>query len=444
MKRCCWAWLCRLRANAALPLYTLAWRIIVPLAVLRLLWRSRAETLYRGHLAERLGWYGRKLELMQDGRPFLWLHAVSLGETRAAQPLVDALRTQHPQLRLLLTHMTATGREAGLALLREDDVQVWLPYDLPGPMRRFLRRFRPVLGVLMETEVWPNLAQACAAQNMPLLLANARLSARSTARWAAWPSLARSTFGALTAAAAQTSEDAARLRKLGVVDVSVLGNIKFDRISTPALHELGKQWKARVSRPILLLASTREHKGVAEEALLLDAMPADLLQRALLLVVPRHPQRMEAVHALLQLRGLRVVRRSQALPQPDTQVWLGDTLGEMSAYYAMADAAFIGGSLLPLGGQNLIEACAEGCPVVMGPHTFNFAQAVQQGVDAGAVVQVRDAPAVWSALLAWLGDAQSRDSASRAAQCFSEAHQGAAQAQAAWIDRYWHQDKADG
>jgi 3-deoxy-D-manno-octulosonic-acid transferase len=328
--------------------------------------------------------------------------------------------------------------------LREDDVQVWLPYDLPGPMRRFLRRFRPVLGVLMETEVWPNLAQACAAQNMPLLLANARLSARSTARWAAWPSLARSTFGALTAAAAQTSEDAARLRKLGVVDVSVLGNIKFDRISTPALHELGKQWKARVSRPILLLASTREHKGVAEEALLLDAMPADLLQRALLLVVPRHPQRMEAVHALLQLRGLRVVRRSQALPQPDTQVWLGDTLGEMSAYYAMADAAFIGGSLLPLGGQNLIEACAEGCPVVMGPHTFNFAQAVQQGVDAGAVVQVRDAPAVWSALLAWLGDAQSRDSASRAAQCFSEAHQGAAQAQAAWIDRYWHQGKADG
>ncbi|MHB1668846.1 MAG: 3-deoxy-D-manno-octulosonic acid transferase [Thiomonas sp.] len=423
-------------AQFALRLYTLAWRFIVPLAVLRLIWRSRREPLYRGHLAERLGWYGRKPDAKRDGLPVLWLHAVSLGETRAAQPLLDALRAQHPRLRLLLTHMTATGREAGVALLREGDAQVWLPYDLPGPMRRFLLHFRPDLGVLMETEVWPNLAQVCAGLNTPLLLANARLSARSAARWAAWASLARSAFGSLTAAAAQTRSDADRLRKLGIADVSVLGNIKFDRVPNPRLRELGLQWKMLVNRPILLLASTREHQGLAEEELLLDAMPAGLLQRALLVVVPRHPQRMDAVHALLLARGLRVVRRSEALPRADTQVWLGDSLGEMPAYYAMADAAFVGGSLLPLGGQNLIEACAEGCPVVMGPHTFNFTQAVEQGVAAGAVAQARDASAAWSGLTAWLADARGLGAAREAALQFSAAHRGAAEAQAAWIGRY--------
>ena len=417
-------------------LYTLAWRFIVPLALLRLVWRSRREPLYREHLAERLGWYGRNPDVMRKGHPLLWLHAVSLGETRAAQPLVDALRAQHPSMRLLLTHMTATGRQAGLALLREGDVQAWLPYDLPGSMRRFLLRFRPHLGVLMETEVWPNLGQICAALDTPLLLVNARLSVRSAARWEAWPSLARLAFGSLTAAAAQSQSDADRLRKLGIADISVLGNIKFDRAPNPRMRELGLQWRLQASRPILLLASTREHQGIAEEKLLLDAMPAELLRSALLVVVPRHPQRMDAVHALLMAQGWRVVRRSQTPPQADTQVWLGDSLGEMPAYYAMANAAFVGGSLLPLGGQNLIEACAEGCPVVMGPHTFNFTHAVEQGVAAGAVVQARDASAVWSGLTTWLTDAGSLEIAREAALRFSAEHRGAAEAQAAWIGQY--------
>ncbi len=424
------------RAPFMRHLYTLAWRFLVPLALLRLVWRSRREPLYRARLAERLGWYGRKSDAMRKGHPVLWLHAVSLGETRAAQPLLDALRQQHPGMQLLLTHMTATGRQAGVALLREGDVQVWLPYDLPGAMRRFLLRFRPHLGVLMETEVWPNLAQACATLDTPLLLVNARLSARSAARWGAWPSLARIAFGSLTAAAAQTQSDAERLRRLGIDDVCVLGNIKFDRVSNPGLRELGLQWKLQAKRPVLLLASTREHQGLAEEKLLLDAMPGELLQRVLLVVVPRHPQRMDEVHALLQAQGLNVVRRSDASPQADTQVWLGDSLGEMPAYFAMAEAAFVGGSLLPLGGQNLIEACAEGCPVVIGPHTFNFTHAVEQGVAAGAVVEAGDASAVWSSLLAWLSDARSLERARCAALHFSAAHRGAAEAQAAWIGQY--------
>ena len=423
----------------ALRLYTLAWWVLLPFAVCRLFWRARREPLYRRHLGERFGLYGAwqsEQVPRNGGRPLLWMHVVSLGETRAAQPLLEALRRAHPDLAVLLTHMTATGRDAGRSLLRDGDLQCWLPYDLSGFIRRFLLHYRPDVGVLMETEIWPNLAQSCALLGVPLLLANARLSTRSAARWARWPSLARPAFAAITAASAQTEADALRLQELGLHDVTVSGNLKFDRESDPALRQRGLNWKAMAGRPVLLLASTREHQGLAEESLLLDALPAHLLQQALLVVVPRHPQRMDAVYALLCDRGLRVVRRSEGLPQRDTQVWLGDSLGEMPAYYAMAHAAFVGGSLLVLGGQNLIEACAEGCPVVMGPHTFNFAEAVEQGIAAGAVVQVGDAVAVWACFGAWLDDASSHEQASKAALHFAAKHRGAAAKQAAWIGRY--------
>lgn len=421
----------------ALRLYTTAWRLLVPLAILRLLWRSRREPLYRAHLAERLGLYGWRQARSSGDRPLLWMHTVSLGETRAAEPLIDALRAAHPNMRLLLTHMTATGRQAGGALLREGDMQAWLPYDIPGPLRRFLRHFRPDIGVLMETEVWPNLAQVCATERVPLLLANARLSARSARRWARWPSLARLAYGALTSAAAQTRDDATRLQALGLPQVSVLGNVKFDRGPNLELHARGRGWRRAAGRAVLLLASTREHQGVAEEALLLDAMPDGVLQRAMLVVVPRHPQRMEEVMRLIAARGWRATRRSASLPDAQTQVWLGDSMGEMPAYYAMADAAFVGGSLLPLGGQNLIEASAEGCPVVMGPHIFNFTQAVELGVAAGAMVLAQDADAVWAGLLGWLDDQERHRLASEAALRFSAEHRGAAKAQATWISTYW-------
>ncbi|MDE2119126.1 MAG: 3-deoxy-D-manno-octulosonic acid transferase [Betaproteobacteria bacterium] len=417
-------------------LYGLAWWLLAPLAVLRLLWRSRRDPAYRAFLGERFARYAAPAPRPRPGgAPLLWLHAVSLGETRAAAPLVEALRRQVPGLRLLLTHTTPTGRAAGAELLQPGDAQAWLPYDLPWAVAAFLRHFRPSVGVLMETELWPNLAQACAAQGVQLLLANARLSARSAARWARWPALAQATCGALAGAAAQTGGDASRLRELGVRDVVVAGNLKFDRRGDAALRALGREWREAAKRRVLVLASTRADRGVSEEQLLLDALPQALAGRALLVIVPRHQERVPALLQMLEQRGLRHGLRSQGAPDADMQVWVGDSIGEMPAYYAMSDAAFIGGSLLPLGGQNLIEACAESCPVVLGPHVFNFAQAMDQAEQAGAALRAGDAREVWELLLRWLDDEAALQRARAAAREFSASHRGAAQAQAYWIAR---------
>jgi 3-deoxy-D-manno-octulosonic-acid transferase len=284
----------------------------------------------------------------------------------------------------------------------------------------------------METEVWPNLAEQCRAAGVPVLLANARLSARSASRWQRWPSLARVAWGGLFAAA-QTPEDAQRIRAMGAAQATSLGNLKFDMRPDPALMQLGEQWKEAAARPVLLLASTREQGGQSEEALLLAALPLVLAQRALVVWVPRHPQRFDAVAQLLAGQGHAVQRRSMGAPTIETAVWLGDSLGEMAAYYAMADAAFIGGSLLPLGGQNLIEACACGCPVVLGPSQFNFAAAAQAAIDGGAAVRAADAAQVWSAFAHWLDDPEARRAAAQNARAYAAAHQGAAQRQADWV-----------
>ena len=417
----------------ALRLYTLAWCLLAPLAVLRLLWRARRERAYIRGLGERFGRYTVDWRV-PAGRPRLWLHAVSLGETRAAAPLLEALRRECPELGLLLTHTTPSGRAAGAELLRPGDLQAWLPYDLPWAVDAFLRHFRPQVGVLMETELWPNLAQGCAARGVALLLANARLSPRSRARWGHWPALAQATCGALSGAAAQTGGDAARLRSLGLREVVVAGNLKFDRRGDAQLRQLGRQWRTAAGvRRVLVLASTREHRGVAEEQLLLDSLPPGGLPGVLLVLVPGHIERVPALQQLLQQRGLRHGLRSAGPAHADMAVWVGDSMGEMPAYYAMADAAFIGGSLLPLGGQNLIEACAESCPVVIGPHVFNFTQAVEQGEQAGAVRRAAHAAAVWDVLLGWLDDERGLQRARQDAQAFSAAHRGAARAQAHWI-----------
>lgn len=420
----------------ALLLYTLLWRLLLPLALLRLLWRSRREPGYRLAMGERLGIY-RTAPPRPQGRPLVWLHAVSLGETRAALPLLRELRRQWPDMALLLTHMTATGRAAGAELLQPGDVQLWLPYDLPGAMRRYLARWQPDVGVLMETEIWPNLSQQARRAGVPLLLANARLSERSARRWRRWPALARVAWGGLVAAAAQTEADAQRLRAMGVAEVSVLGNLKFDLAPDPQLLALGRRWRqAAGDRAVLLLASTREARGQSEEALLLQALPAALRQRALLVWVPRHPQRFDTVAELLARAAFTVARRSLQEPDAHMAVWLGDSIGEMAAYYAMADCAFIGGSLLPLGGQNLIEACACGCPVVLGPSQFNFAAAADEALRRGAALPARDAAGVWAVFRHWLDDAPARHTAAQHALDFAQAHRGAAQRQASWISRH--------
>ena len=417
-----------MRRSLARAGYSLLLRTAVPLYRLRLLWRGRREPLYATAIGER---FGRYREPFAPGA--LWMHAVSLGETRAMVPLVEALRAARPGLRFVFTHGTATGRAAGEALLGSGDRQVWLPFDTPGAVRRFLRSAAPVAGVLMETEIWPNLLAAAARARVPVVLANARLSERSRRRGARVDSLLRPAFAAFTAALAQSDADAARLRDAGAASVGVVGNLKFDLAPDPALLALGKRWKARVPRPVVLAAITRE----GEEALILAAWHGVPLPRPLLAIVPRHPQRFEAVAELIGSAGFSLARRSAWLDLPPAEaaradVWLGDSMMEMPAYYALADVALLGGSFLPFGGQNLIEAAACGCPVVMGPHTFNFSTAATLSLAAGASLRVAAIPEAIAAALALLdGDELARRS--EAALSFAAAHRGAAERSAARI-----------
>lgn len=396
--------------------YSFVLYLLTPLIWLRLLWRARRQPEYLQRLGERYGFYGRR-----PPGPLLWVHAVSVGETRAAQPLVEALQRRWPAHRILLTGMTPTGRQAAREVYGDRVVQAYLPYDYPGAVDRFLRHFSPEFGVLMETEVWPNLLAAARRRGVPVMLANARLSARSARGYGRIGALARPAFASLAGVAAQTADDASRLAELGVAPVEVCGNLKFD-VQPPADKlALGRQWRAALGeRPVWLAASTRE----GEEELVLQAWRS-VAPEALLVLVPRHPQRFAEVAALLGARGIEFARRSEELPGPASRVWLGDSMGEMAAYYALADLAFVGGSLLPLGGQNLIEAAACGCPVLVGPHTFNFKQATEDALAAGAALRVADADALGVAVDRLLADETALAGMREAAQSFARAHQGA-------------------
>jgi 3-deoxy-D-manno-octulosonic-acid transferase len=323
-------------------------------------------------------------------KPTIWLHTVSVGETRAAASLVQRLREHYPGHQLLLTHTTPTGRAASEQLFGDDVLRAYLPYDYPFAVRRFLRHFRPAIGILMETEIWPNLIRQCRSANIPLLLLNARLSEKSAAGYARFANLTRSALEQLARIAAQTEDDARRLSDLGADGVTVMGNLKFDIEPPSAMLQLGRNLRELfgAERKVFLAASTRD----GEEALLLDALSRCNVPGLLAVIVPRHPQRFDEVAAMIAKRGLRMQRRSENCPvAPETQVVLGDSMGEMFAYYAACDIALIGGSLLPFGGQNLIEACAVGKPVLLGPHTYNFAQASEQAVTSGAAIRMATA-----------------------------------------------------
>src|SRR5690606_20426279 len=341
------------------------------------------------------------------------------------EPLVRALLERWPEHSVLLTHMTPTGRDTARTLFKDEPrvLRAYLPYDVGCFVHAFLRRFRPMFGVIMETELWPNLLAACRRRRIPVMLANARLSERSARRYARLPALTELTMKALAAIGAQTAADAARLTQLGARRVTVTGNIKFD-ITPPAdMLALGQTLRERIGdRPVVLAASTRE----GEEALLVDAFVRHAPNDALLLLVPRHPQRFDAIAAELAARKLAAQRRSadEAIA-PHTRVLLGDTMGEMFAYYAAADVALIGGSGLPFGGQNLIEACAVGTPVVVGPHTFNFQAVAEDAVRTGAALRAEDADAGMQAALALLADDQGRTRLATAGRAFATTHQGA-------------------
>ncbi len=410
--------------------YTAALRLATPLYFLKLWRRGGAEPLYRAHWAERLG-FGER-----TAPGALWLHAVSMGETRAAAPLIAALRARRPDLRLLLTHSTATGRETGRELLREGDAQRWLPLDTPGAVRRFLDRHQPIAGVLMETEIWPSLMAEAARRRLPVVLANARLSAKSARQGQRLRALLHPAAARLALALAQTADDARRLREAGVGEVQVCGNLKYDLQPDEALLARGQAWAAaqpQPRRPVLLMAVSRE----GEEAALLRAWrqrPEAGGARPLLLIVPRHPQRFDEVATLVRDAGFSLERRSswvgQDLPPPEAwsaEVWLGDSLREMPLYYGLADLALLGGSFEPLGGQNLIEAAACGCPLLMGPHTFNFSEAAALAEQAGAARRVPSLAEAVTMATGLLAEPGALAQQAARARDFAAEHRGAAE-----------------
>lgn len=402
--------------------------VLAPAYRLRLAWRGRKEPGYNHAVGERFGRY--------DSSPptpgAVWIHAVSLGETRAAGALIDALRAQRPRTRVLLTHGTATGREAGRALLREGDRQAWLPYDTPAAVRRFLAFHRPALGALMETEIWPNLIAVANESKLPVLQVNARLSQRSLERGERYAALLRPAVAGLSEVFAQTEADAGRLRRAGAPQVQVAGNLKFDMTPAPDLVARGARWRAASDRPLVLAASSREGEEAALLAAWCAARPA-----ARLLIVPRHPQRFDEVARLVEESGLSLSRRSawgrDGGADAQADVWLGDSIGEMPAYYSAARIALLGGSFQPLGGQNLIEAAACGCPLLMGPSTFNFEQAAEQSLAAGASERVADLYEAVVRVGQLLDDPPAIEAMSRQALEFAVAHRGAAARMAAAI-----------
>lgn len=365
-------------------IYTALLWLLLPYIFFHLLWRARKQREYLWHIDERFGHYS-----VRSNKPLLWLHTVSVGETRAVASLVQCLQEKYPQYQLLLTHATPTGRAASEQLYGSNVLRVYLPYDYPFAVHRFLQYFRPHLGMVMETEIWLNLIHCCRTMQIPLLLLNARLSEKSAARYALYPELIRSGLQEFSIISAQSEADAARITGLGASNVSVMGNLKFDIQPPPMMLQLGAQLRTQLgkTRKIFLVASTR----TGEEILLLSMLQQMDIPSLLTVIVPRHPQRFGDVAGMLARQGIRFQCRSEnSLVRSDTQVILGDSMGELFAYYAACDLAFIGGSLLPFGGQNLIEACALGKPVIMGPYTYNFTQASQQAVESGAALRIQN------------------------------------------------------
>ena len=425
--------------------YQFGWHVLLPLVLLRLWWRGRKDPGYRQAIAERFG-FGLHL---QPGA--IWIHAVSVGETRAAQPLIEAYLQEGKSI--LLTCMTPNGRRTGAAIFADAITQgrlqqVYLPYDLCWSVERFLKAAKPTLGLFMETEAWPTIVFRAAEIKLPVYLINARLSERSARRVARFGNAGRSLFQAFAGILAQTELDAGRYRALGVKYCEVVGNLKFDVVLDPILVEYGLAWHAHLeknNRRMVCAASTR----AGEEAIILEAWQAVLQMHAdqsnltstpqpLLCIVPRHPERFTEVAELIRTSGLTVLRRSEInldtadlhkLADPTAAVVLGDSMGEMPMYYSASDLVVMGGSLMPLGGQNLIEACAAGCPVVLGEHTFNFQQASEDAIDCGAAIRVDGSGSLSTALAAAMSrilqDQQQRQAMGEAALRYAANYRGA-------------------
>ena len=399
-------------------------RLAQPLLRRKLHKRAQAEPLYGQFIEERFGHYSQSSR--QD---WIWIHAVSLGETRTAAILLQGLRQALPGMKLLLTNGTATGREEGRKLLQDGDLQVWQPWDSPEVLDRFFSAFKPKLGLLLETEVWPLLVQGAQVHDVPLMLVNARMSDKSMLKAQRWPSLMQPAYAGLSAVCAQAQDDAIRLKALGAKVQGIFGNLKFDAKPDAVQLALGQSWRQLLTAPVVMLASSRE----GEESAWLAAWQTFILQRSDVhvhwLIVPRHPQRVAEVESLLLSGGLRVSRRStwgqKGPTHPTPVVLLGDSLGEMALYYSLSDVALLGGSFEKLGGQNLIEAAACACPIVMGPHTFNFAEASEAAQASGAAQRASDMAEAVRLAVETVQSKQAQQMRSNHAVQFAQQHGGA-------------------
>lgn len=391
------------------------------MVVLRLGLRGLRNPAYWRRWSERFGY----APVMQQAG-CIWLHAVSVGETRAAAPLVRALMQHYPRRRILITTMTPTGSDQVRELFGKQVEHCYVPYDLPTAVWRFLGRSRPALAIIMETEFWPNLFRQCRKRHIPLVLANVRMSEKSVRGYQRFAAFTRATLANVSCVGAQTEADAGRMRVLGAAQVEVTGSIKFE-MDVPAdlVAKAAVLRNGFGNRPVWVAASTR----VGEEEYVLDAFARlrACLPRSLLVLVPRHPERFDRVAKLCQQSGFRVERRSEHKDgvAPDTAILLGDTMGEVLLFHAAADVSYIGGSLVPLGGQNLLEAAAVGTPVVFGPHMFNFSDISRMALERGAGRQVQDASELVNAVAGYLEDPVARHAAGAAGQRMVAENRGA-------------------
>ncbi len=404
-------------------LYSLLLYLLTPLVLLRLVWRGVRAPAYWRRWGERFAWLPA-----YQAVPRIWVHAVSVGETQAALPLVQALRERHPGHRLLITTTTPTGSGRVLALFGDSVEHVYLPYDLPGATRRFLATFQPSIALIMETELWPNLFRACRRRDIPLLLLNARLSERSLRGYQRVAALSRSTLADISWLAAQGEADARRFLALGAAPerVSVCGSIKFDLHLPPSLREQAAVLRRDfgVERPVWIAAST--HEGEDEQVLASFRQVRAVHADALLVLVPRHPERFASVAGLCRREGFALVLRSSGQPcGPTTDVFLGDSMGELPLLMAACDLVFMGGSLVPTGGHNMLEPAALGLPVVFGPHVFNFEEISARLLKAGAARQVHDAGELAAVVCDWLADANVRHETGERGRVFVEQNRGA-------------------
>lgn len=390
-------------------LYSILLYLLVPLVLLRLAWRGLRNRGYWHRWRERFGF------VPHSSAPTIWLHAVSVGEVRASAPLVKVLLNDYPGHRILVTTMTPTGSATVRELFGDTVAHCYAPYDLPTAVWRFLNRSQPRLALIMETELWPNLFHQCHARAIPLVLANVRLSEKSARGYRRFSSLTQDTLAKVHLVGAQATEDAERMRELGARAVEVTGNIKFEMEIPADLAAKGASLRGGFgSRPVWIAASTRE----GEEPLVLQAfkrLRGDF-PSLLLVLVPRHPERFELVAKLCTQHGFTVERRSAHLNcvAPETAILLGDSMGELLVFYSAADVAFIGGSLVPLGGQNLLEAAALAIPVVFGPHMFNFGKISRMTLERGAGLQVNSATELADAIAEYLKSSDARRAAGEA------------------------------